>query len=263
VAELIRAEAEPRSDAPPLPEVAVTASARRSRVSEALVCPFCRDRVTRRGTVACARPGCGALYHRSCWEEVVSGYGGCAIYGCECRSSREVSAAGWAIRLAKLLFASVALPPRVLRALRRHERESVGTVFWQTVATTRTIAPTSLDDLGAHPFPRVYIGFFVGVLIPLSFFILTRILASWSGVSYRDFLGHGGWGVGAAASVFALALALVLPFLAAFPVVFGIYVERALAVLLRSELSALERADERTVLDGLRQGAGKARGSVV
>jgi hypothetical protein len=35
----------------------------RTRLEEALVCPYCRDVVTRRGVVACARRGCGALYH--------------------------------------------------------------------------------------------------------------------------------------------------------------------------------------------------------
>jgi hypothetical protein len=65
----------------------------------------------------CARTGCGTLYHRECWEECSAHYGGCAVYGCESHSVREVSVAGWLYRLTRLLLAAWLFPPRVARAL--------------------------------------------------------------------------------------------------------------------------------------------------
>jgi len=117
----------------PAPEVAVTPARPRSRLKQALLCPYCRDAVTRTGTVACARRGCGALYHRACWDEVVKDYGGCAIYGCESKKAREVSAVGWAVRVVRLLVATILLPPRVVRALRKHEAGEVP--LWRQTRT--------------------------------------------------------------------------------------------------------------------------------
>src|SRR5450432_105941 len=97
-----------RSSAPPSPSVEAPATTPRprSRLRQALVCPYCRDSVTRRGTVACARQGCGALYHRDCWSECTRSYGGCAVYGCASKHSKEISAAGYVARLVRLGLAA-------------------------------------------------------------------------------------------------------------------------------------------------------------
>lgn len=111
----------------------------RDRLREALRCPYCRDAVGRRGTVACGRRGCGALYHRGCWGELTEEHGGCAVYGCGELRSREVSAAGLALRWVRLLVAALLLPPRVVRAVVRHQNESFQTTFWHALARAREV----------------------------------------------------------------------------------------------------------------------------
>src|SRR5437870_4295401 len=101
----------------------------RSRLRQALICPYCRDDVSRRGTVACARPGCGALYHRECWSECAASYGGCAVYGCGSTTSKEISAAGFVLRLLRLVVAAAIFPKRVARALREPGRGSLAEAF--------------------------------------------------------------------------------------------------------------------------------------
>lgn len=88
------------------------------RVRAALRCPYCHDGVERQGGVACARRGCGALYHDACWRECVSHYGGCAVFGCGCRDVKGLTRVGLWVRVARLVLAAVLFPPRVIEALR-------------------------------------------------------------------------------------------------------------------------------------------------
>jgi hypothetical protein len=112
----------------------------RSRLGQALVCPYCRDGVGRRGAVACARRGCGALYHRECWGECAKSYGGCAIYGCGSAQAHEVGLVGYLLRAARLVGQAFLSPPRMARRLgaaaseRIQEVREVGTdSFWKRV----------------------------------------------------------------------------------------------------------------------------------
>lgn len=88
------------------------------RVRAALRCPYCHDGVERQGGVACARRGCGALYHEACWRECVSHYGGCAVFGCGCRDVKGLTRVGLWVRVARLVLAAFLFPPRVIDALR-------------------------------------------------------------------------------------------------------------------------------------------------
>src|SRR5262249_10267165 len=108
---------------------ALQGEATRSRFRQALVCPFCRDEVGRDGAVVCARERCGALYHAECWGECATHYGGCAIYGCSSKKSREVSAAGYAFRLARLVVAAILFPPKVARAIRATEGQGFRAIY--------------------------------------------------------------------------------------------------------------------------------------
>ena len=88
------------------------------RVREALRCPFCHDRVGRQGSVACARRGCGALYHRACWAECVEHYGGCAAMGCGCTTAAGVTRVGFSWRVLRMALAALIFRPRALEALK-------------------------------------------------------------------------------------------------------------------------------------------------
>lgn len=79
----------------------------RGRVRQALVCPYCRDQVGRRGAVGCAGPACGAVYHAACWEEVRAELGRCAIPGCGHTAARPLGVWGYWARLVRLLLAAL------------------------------------------------------------------------------------------------------------------------------------------------------------
>jgi len=52
------------------------------RTRRASICSYCRSDVDRGPIVGCVRRGCGARYHRECWEECSLHYGRCAVFGC-------------------------------------------------------------------------------------------------------------------------------------------------------------------------------------
>jgi hypothetical protein len=206
----------------------------RARVSEALVCPHCRDGVSRSGTVACARRGCGALYHRECWEECARQYGGCAIYGCESRESKEVSLPGWVARVARLFLVAKLLAPRVPGALGSSVKRAVGPSSPEGTLVLFTGGALVL----ALGFPLV-----LGVVFhapapaqaPVSDGVLAvQLLAAFSFMCVSPLL----------AFMFLLSLLWVGA--------------RSLHIFFTSELAALARADdpESTVLGRLRSGEG-------
>ncbi len=91
--------------------------AARARLAQALVCPYCRDRVA--GAVAaCARPGCGAVYHETCFDECAREHGGCAIMGCGSRERRKLSMPRRYVWIARLLLAALLVPSEVARTAR-------------------------------------------------------------------------------------------------------------------------------------------------
>jgi hypothetical protein len=221
----------------------------RSRVREALVCPYCRDSVDRGGTVICARKKCGALYHRECWEECRSQYGGCAVYGCSSRGCREVSAAGYALRVARLLLAAALFPPRAVRALRKVETESGISVYWSAVQASRRVYSWTNRDGGRQAI------FVLALGIPLSY------AAAIPFIQAINASRSSAWpGLGLIATIFLGPFAmLVIPYILAIPILFVVTFLRAIKRALESEFSALERADQggTTVLGRLAAGVGK------
>jgi hypothetical protein len=186
--------------------------------------------VTREGTVACARRGCGALYHRECWDEVAKSYGGCAVYGCTSKKAKEVSLAGYLARMLRMLVAALLFPPRLAKALRR--QASGETTFWRDVALM----------VRSH----------VIALFSAAAFLSAVSAFSWMWWAPRHHVSWDGVGDGIAACV-CITPCLFTGALAATAVAL-----RVLGSVLRSEVSALARADDpgNTVLGRLREGGG-------
>ncbi len=223
----------------------------RSRVRQALVCPYCRDEVKRRGTVACGRRKCGALYHRECWEECATQYGGCAVYGCESRRSREVSVAGYVFRLLRLFVAALLFPPRLARAMRRHHDEGAVSIFRLSLARAREVRRFFKER-------RLWLAVLVVTGVPLAMGLLLPWLYFMDRIPLDALLP--------VLLVFVVAYWVVpftapiwLPPLVAFLATLGFYAAKVAALALRSELAGLVRADEGggTVLGRLHGGAGK------
>ncbi len=216
------------------------------RLGQALVCPYCRDGVDREGTVICGRDKCGALYHRECWDECSQAYGGCAVYGCSSRKCREVSAAGWIIRLTKLIVAAALFPPRAVKALRKNEMESAASVYRRAVAASRGIYVWTNEGTGRQLW-------FVGAGVILSYIVAVPIMMSVPMYRLNDAIGYS------LIPIFGLPFfMLVLPYLVALPFVFALTFGRALKRVLEAEFAALERADQGggTVLGRLAAGFG-------
>ena len=226
-----------RESVPEKPTVTLS----RGRVRQALLCPYCRDGVARRGSVACARKGCGTLYHRECWDECAASYGGCAVYGCGSQSAHEVSAAGYFVRLAKLVLAALLFPPRLARRIVASREPGAASPLSLAHAATKGVLPSRDQSKNG----------------PLKFFVhLTLVgVALWTLMLFesREWLVRFSAGTQTVARVgWIVGVAFFLPYVLAFVPTLVFYV-------LRSELAALLRADvERaTVLTRLREGKGK------
>lgn len=230
-----------RDDAPP-GDGAPPAVRSRGRVRQALVCPYCRDEVPRSGALACARRGCGALYHRECWDECAASYGGCAVYGCGSKATREVSTAGYLVRLLKLALAALLFPPRLARRMVEAREPGAASPLARAHGAASTVL-VSLDDtqngLGKLALSVLAAAAAVPLLVVLE---------------KRDWVGRyaEGWQMVLRLGV-VFACALLGPYLL-------LLVPTLLYLVLRSELGALLRADvERaTVLTRLREGQGKS-----
>ena len=222
---------------------------RGERVRAALRCPFCRDDVGRRGAVACVRAGCGAIYHRECWEECARDYGGCAVFGCGATAARELSALGWFLRAARLVLAALLFTPRVLAAVREQDRAEV---FARALQRARWIHRATNRDSGNQALAVLVLG------VPLSYLIVFAVAWLVRGrveLTPRDMP----WFM---AVLFGVPfLMLVLPFLAAFAALLGWNSLRLAARVLREELAALERGQRPgSVLARLARGVGKKPG---
>lgn len=226
---------------------------RRGRIREALVCPYCRDEVTRRATVVCARRGCGALYHRECWDECAAQYGGCAIYGCEARSCREVSVAGYLLRILRLILAAILFPPRIVQAIQKHEDAPLRTIYESARRYAGRIDPRTARGGDAFVcFVLYLIG--LGPVLAASFFGILALAPFLEGIPL--------WGIlalGLVALVVTVSCAIFLPVPVSLVLAMGFHGLRLAARALRAEVSALARADAGggTVLGRLRLGLGK------
>lgn len=230
-------------------QVGPQALGRGERVRAALRCPFCRDDVGRRGAVACVRAGCGAIYHRECWEECARDYGGCAVFGCGATAARELTALGWFLRAARLVLAALLFTPRVLAAVREQDRQEV---FWRAFSRARLFHRAQNRDGGRQAAWVLFLG------VPFSYLIVCAVAWLLRGrveLTARDMP----WFV---AVLFGVPfLMLVLPFLVAFAALLGWYSLRLAARVLREELAALERGQRPgSVLARLARGVGKKPG---
>jgi hypothetical protein len=142
----------------------------RARVRQALVCPYCRDHVTREDAVACGRRGCGTLYHHECFEECLRSYGGCAVYGCRSQVTREVSRAGYVARVLRLFIAALFFPRRVVRALRRTETETLGSMVSRAWEGAKGWWPDSSVGCLVLMEPAVVL---LWIALPLVWFVLS------------------------------------------------------------------------------------------
>jgi hypothetical protein len=222
----------------------------RSRLRQALVCPYCRDEVGSEGALICARKGCGALYHRECWDECAMQYGGCAVYGCSSKKANEVTASGYILRIARLAVAAALFTPKIAQAIRRTESEGFLSIYRRAAKATKLVG-VSNDPEENKPYKMaIHVGLSFGM-------VATAIVLS--GVS-REF---SNW-LDATGNRILIFLALVaipigLPWALALPPTLVFFTFRALAVAFKSELAALLRADEGggSVLGRLRAGGGK------
>lgn len=80
------------------------------------------------GTVACARAGCGALYHAECWHECRTSYGACAVFGCGSTEVERVSAVTLLVRVLRMFVAAFVFSPQVVDALREGEAAGVTSI---------------------------------------------------------------------------------------------------------------------------------------
>lgn len=190
----------------------------RGRVRAALRCPYCHDDVTRRGALACTRPGCGALYHRDCWAEAEQARG-CAALGCGARTAVEVSAAGWALRLVRLVVVALLLPPRAAAWVRRRAPPAALSGADALRESVREQGPILLT---------------LAVELPL---VALLVAMTWSsrGPPSPEWLRGGVFG--------PLSLVVVVPFLLYLLGFVAWAALRAFAVGFARELGALDRAD--------------------
>jgi hypothetical protein len=199
------------------------------RVRAAMRCPYCHDQVGRQDALACARRGCGALYHRECWEECAR-WGGCAALGCGSREAREVSALGYVVRVLRLVLAAVLFPRRVVGALVANEGASIARVFSNAWRLAWAVVPSQ------DPTKNSYGALVVYVLLSIGF--LASIIAA--------LIRLDRFNTPAERMVVPIAVVVVtlgVPFLLALLATTGFFALRALALAFRGELAAFGRQD--------------------
>jgi hypothetical protein len=231
----------------------------RARVREALVCPYCRDAVARKGTVACARRGCGALYHRECWEDCQEHYGGCAVLGCESRHARGISLAGYFWKLLRLVLAALLLPPRVLRAVARDDALTAGERA--SLATRALDYAKRLDPRHVKREDMLVCAALYAVTLPA---LIALLIGSADAI---DSLAKGAAAETRTAVAFVLrglflaylGVAVFMPIPLGFLLALGFNATKFLARVFRAEIASLGRADAGgvTVIARLRAGAGR------
>jgi hypothetical protein len=251
MAELPRIVVRPPRAAEPPPEAGPP---ERSRLRRALVCPYCRDDVGREGALTCGRRGCGALYHRECWEECAAQYGGCAVYGCASTKANEVSRWGWTVRFVRLFLAAVLFPPRVVRAIARYEaprptRAILGVVDvrgWRLVRERANDTAHAVLEAGA------------GVVIALALAPVIVAAGAWPFYASDLFAIQQGTGLRLWVTPLSIILYVIGFGLLGFAgTILGFHALRALAHVLASEVGALGRADlYATFLGRVRRGEG-------
>jgi hypothetical protein len=186
---------------------------------------------------------------------VAASYGGCAIYGCESKKAREVSAVGYFARAMTIFLSAAIFPPRVLRSLL--EEPDLGSVLPRAFQRARALWVSPSATLGKK---RALI--YAILVLPVSYWLgLTTWLPirsawwhvpaeapNWTLLSPN--LSREGLHVPvslAAVTVFLLlwfAWILLLPFVAAFGIAACLNTGRLLGQILKSEFAALARADE-------------------
>ncbi len=192
----------------------------------------------------------GALYHAECWQECAQQYGGCAVYGCSSKKCREVSAAGYFVRLGRLGLAALLFPPRIARALRKAEGEGFRAIYRRAVRATRWVGVSTDETTNSQAKMAIHIGLSIAVVLGVG------AIAGTSPWLARWLTTHGTFWV--LAPLF-FVLPLLIPWIVALPATLAFFTLRAVAIAFKTELAQLGRADEGggTVLGRLAAGFGK------
>lgn len=226
----------------PLCRTAGRLHADRARLRAALACPYCKDAVADEA-VGCERSGCGALYHRECWDECRASYGGCAVYGCGCTTARDVGRFALRRRALRLLLAAALFPPRVVQRLRAGGADGRGLLRWaweEAVAVQEYASASCSQSLLVG-------GVNLGLCLALMKWLLELpLFPTWDPLAVPKIVG-----LVAVAAVVLMRLPLLSQLTWN---VLGVLTEA-----LAGEVSALARADagEGTVLGRLARGGGK------
>ncbi|MGE0709364.1 MAG: hypothetical protein AB7N76_09490 [Planctomycetota bacterium] len=221
----------------------------RSRVRQALSCPYCRDEVTRSvQSVECERDGCGALYHEECWDELRAAHGTCAVFGCGCARARPVSSAVYLWRVARLVIAALLVPRRVAEAVAEQEGEGLLT----QVRRICELAYPTIDPGDVYGTTKlgVYLATSVGLAMLLARLLPTLLPPGFEALAPL------------LVPLLVLVLTVLIPTVLAAGGLALFVLARALVLTLRGELAALERP-ECAALIGKAAGQPARRGSKV
>lgn len=230
--------------------VARAARAEADRLRTALACPYCRDGIQTPEAMACARPGCGALYHAECWREVRPTYGGCAIYGCGSTAAHPVGRFAIQRRIWRLVVAAAFFPPTAVRRLRQTDPRTFRDLWAEARTYQRGVSEDARRSLAVGALDALL------VVPPCTAAVIAivedpgRVGLAASSIELVGLVVLLVFLLGAASSVALMRLPLVA--------MFGGGVARLVARMFREELAALGRADEGTFLARLAGGLGKA-----
>lgn len=216
-----------------------------ARLRAALACPYCKDTLPEDAAIACDRKGCGAFYHEECWAEVGAAYGGCAIYGCGCKTGHAVGRFALRRHVLRLLLAAALFPPRIVKRIQETERQSFRDVWRRAREFQGEVSRSPVKTIGAG------LGYLViAAALALA---LGQVTEAIGGRSRGDEVA---WFV---LAVWPLAIILIPLLLIRLPLTghFAWGLWRVVGRVFRDELAALGRADQGTFLARLAGGAGK------
>ena len=229
----------------------------RARLHEALVCPYCRDAVARRGPSlargAAAARSITASAGTSAPRTTAAAPSSAASPGGRARS-RSPATSG---RLARLAVAAVLFPPRLIKAIANDERTESErkSLAKRSLAYAALLDPRTAKGINAVVCFALYL-----CGLPAVLFVFTAIIARLRpDRSPGHYTPDDNEAIIFALGGVAVAVAVFMPVPIGFALALGFNFMKLVAHVLRGEVASLGRADEggTTVLGRLRSGAGK------